>query len=320
MDKKRYLRGLSQSTAYSDAGRDTLHIPLEAVRIFEAAARHLGFSAAAEELGVTQSAVSQRMRRLETALGVALFRRLPQGLRLTEAGQSYLLDVRPALQRLRAASGRAAIQGARRLGAAERVLAIGTTSSIALLCLAPRLAGFREAFPDVVLSIKTNMALVDPAEAGLDCCLRYGAGDWPGVAVEHLAGEELFPICAPKLIPADSPLLGAADLCALPLVHDLGPVTWVEWLAEFGASPPRQGEALAVTDSALAQRAAVEGIGVALGRSRLAYWALKEGRLIRPVRDAIPSPFSYFLVRPKDRRNDPLIHRFRDWLLAEIFV
>jgi LysR family glycine cleavage system transcriptional activator len=217
---------------------------LASLRTFEAAARHLGFSAAAEELGVTQSAVSQRVKGLEASLGVALFERLPQGLRLTEAGRSFLLDVRPALQRLRAAAGRVAARGARRAGSSGRALAVGTTASVALLCLAPGLAAFREAFPGVALRIETSMELVDPASAGLDCCLRYGAGHWPGVSVELLAGEDLFPVCAPALLPPGASSVGIAALGGLPLMHDLGPVSWVEWLAAFGAPPPCWAEAL----------------------------------------------------------------------------
>ena len=319
---KRDVPRLSPSAANASGHPGSPHVPLEAVRVFEAAARHLGFSAAAAELGVTQSAVSQRVKGLEASLGVALFERLPQGLKLTEAGRSFLLDARPALQRLRAAAGRTASRGARRAGASSRgALAVGTTASVALLCLAPCLAAFRDAFPGVALRIETAMALVDPAAAGLDCCLRYGAGHWPGVASERLAGEDLFPVCAPALLPPSASPVDVAALSGLPLVHDLGPVSWVEWwLAAFGAPPPRQAEALAVTDSALAQRAAADGIGVALGRSRLAGRDLAAGRLVRPVPQSAPSPFGYFLVRPQGRGADTLVDRFRDWLLAEVFV
>jgi len=239
---------------------------------------------------------------------------------MTEAGQSFLLDVRPALQRLRAATGRAVVQGARRSATQERVLALGTTTSIALLCLAPHLTAFRNTFPGVGLRISTSMELVNPGEAGLDCCLRYGAGHWPGVAVEHLAGEELFPICAPDFLPPNAEPMRVADLSDMALLHDLAPMSWVEWLAAFGAPAPRRAETLAVTDSALAQQAALDGIGIALGRSRLACRALAEGQLIRPLPEALASPFSYFLVGPPSRDADGLINRFRDWLLAEVFV
>lgn len=320
MRHKRDLPGLGPSGANGPVHGGRPHIPLEAVRVFEAAARHLGFGAAAGELGVTQSAVSQRVKGLETSLGVALFQRLPQGLCLTEAGHSFLLDVRPALQRLGAAARRAAARGARRPGEAERSLSVGTTASVALLCLAPRLAAFREAFPGVSLRIETTMAVVDPAAAGLDCCLRYGPGQWPGVSAERLAGEDLFPVCAQALLPPGASPIDLTGLGALPLVHDLGPVSWVEWLAAFGAPPPGRAEALAVSDSALAQRAAVDGIGVALGRSRLAGRELAAGRLVRPVPQSMPSPFGYHLVRPPSRAADTLVHRFRDWLLVEVFA
>jgi LysR family glycine cleavage system transcriptional activator len=315
MEQKRSFPGVSQRLS------NTYHqpqIPLEAIRVFEAAARHLGFSAAAEELGVTQSAVSQRVKGLEATLGVSLFQRLPQGLRLTEAGQTYLLDVRPALQRLHAASGRAFARRRSQLPTAKRVLAIGTTSSIGLLCLAPHFVGFRDAFPGVTLRIETSMELVNPAEAGLDCCLRYGAGQWLGVAADCLASEDLFPICAPDLARSGAPF-GITELGTLPLIHDLGPITWVEWFAMFGVSLPQRAEELAVTDSTLAQQAAIDGMGVALGRSRLAAQELKAGRLIQPVRQSVASPFSYFLVRPMTRRTDPMLRDFEDWLRVTVF-
>jgi len=267
---------------------------------------------------VTQSAVSQRVKGLEATLGVSLFQRLPQELRLTEAGQTYLLDVRPALQRLHAASGRAFARRRSQLPTAKHVLAIGTTSSIGLLCLAPHFVGFRDAFPGVTLRIETSMELVNPAEAGLDCCLRYGAGQWLGVAADCLASEDLFPICAPDLARSGVPF-GVTELGTLPLIHDLGPITWVEWFAMFDVSLPQGAEELAVTDSALAQRAAIDGMGVALGRSRLAAQELKAGRLIQPVRESVVSPFSYFLVRPLARRTDPLLRDFEEWLRATVF-
>jgi LysR family glycine cleavage system transcriptional activator len=140
------------------------------------------------------------------------------------------------------------------------------------------------------------------------------------VAAERLAGEDLFPVWAPGFLPPGAAPIAVAGLGGFPLVHDLGPVSWVEWLAAFGAPPPGRAEALTVTDSALAQRAAMDGVGVALGRSRLADRELAAGRLVRPVSESMPSPFGYFLVRPQARGADALVGRFGEWLLAEVFA
>lgn len=294
-------------------------VPLESIRIFEAAARHLGFTAAALELNVTQSAVSQRIKALEAALGVKLFERRPNGLRLTEAGQSYLLDIRPAIQRLRAATRRAAFRGSLPSSKADRVLAIGTTQSIALLCLMPHFASFRSAFPDVSLKIETATALVDPAEAGLDCAIRYGPGKWPGVIADHLAGETLTPVCAPALLEPSRQVLELSDLAEYPLVHDLGPVSWIEWLNYFGAAQTVLPEVLNVSESSLAVQAALDGAGVALGRAQLVRRGIASGRLVAPMSYAMDSPFDYYLVSSPQRSHDPLLAEFRHWLSEEVF-
>jgi LysR family glycine cleavage system transcriptional activator len=319
MASKRNNLNQRASTANADTGGVEAGVPLEAIRVFEAAARHLGFTAAALELNVTQSAVSQRIKALEAALGVKLFERRPNGLRLTEAGQSYLLDTRPAIQRLRAATRRAAFRTSLPSSKADRVLAVGTTQSIALLCLLPHFASFRNAFPGVDLKIETTMALVDPTETGLDCSIRYGAGQWPGVIAEHLAGETLTPVCAPILLEQSRQVLDLSDLASYPLVHDLGPVSWVEWLSHFGASQLALSEVLNVSESALAVQAATDGAGVALGRSQLVRRSISAGRLVTPMPYAMESPFSYFLVHSPQRDRDPLIAEFRHWLSENVF-
>ncbi|TNE92668.1 MAG: LysR family transcriptional regulator [Rhodobacteraceae bacterium] len=308
----------SPSSANGSGGVEA-GVPLESIRIFEAAARHLGFTAAAAELNVTQSAVSQRIKALEVALGVKLFERRPNGLRLTEAGQSYLLDIRPAIQRLRAATRRAAFRSSLPSSKADRTLAVGTTQSIALLCLMPHFASFRSAFPDVSLKIETATALVDPAEAGLDCAIRYGPGQWTGVIAGHLAGETLTPICAPELLEPARQALDLSELANYPLVHDLGPISWVEWLNHFGAAQTVLPEVLNVSESSLAVQAALDGAGVALGRSQLVRQGISRGRLIAPTPYAMASPFDYYMVSSPQRSRDTLLAEFRHWLSEQVF-
>jgi LysR family glycine cleavage system transcriptional activator len=287
--------------------------PLNALRFFEAAARHLSFTVAAEELHLTQSAVSYQVKQLEAALGILLFERLPHGLVLTSAGDLYLMEVRPVLQRLRFAGDRLGRQARGR-----DVLAVSMLPAFAAKCLLPRLARFANAFPGIDLSLTAATELVDPDAAGLDCCLRYGPGGWAGVAAERLGGEDLVAVASPTLLAQGLPIATPADLRHHRLIHDKGPVTWIEWLAHAGAPEP-DGTGHFFTESTLAYQAAIDGGGVALGRSLLVADDLRAGRLASPLAASMPAPFAYFLIRPI-RRRSPLADAFRDWLMAELFT
>jgi LysR family glycine cleavage system transcriptional activator len=287
--------------------------PLNSLRFFEAAARHLSFTLAAEELHLTQSAVSYQVKQLEAALGLLLFERLPHGLVLTPAGELYLMEVRPVLQRLRFAGDRLGRQARGR-----DVLAVSMLPSFATKCLVPRLARFTAAFPGIDLSLSTATELVDPDAAGLDCCLRYGPGGWAGVAAERLGGEDLFAVASPVLLAAGRPIRTAADLLQHRLIHDKGEITWIEWLARVGGPEPDRTGPFFV-ESSLAYQAAIDGGGLALGRSILVADDLRTGRLAAPLALSMPAPYAYFLIRPA-RRRSPLADAFRDWLLAEIFA
>ncbi len=290
--------------------------PLDALPFFDAAMRRSSFAAAAAELHVTPSAVSQRIKALEQALGVTLFERLPHGLRATEAGRLYLLEVRPALGRLRAASARASVGGRQRPNGRGRRFAVDMLPALAATGFASAMRRFALHFPGVELRLSTSFDMTDPARDGFDCCVRYGPGGWPGVAVEHLADEKIFVVCAPALLTGRVPVRDLADLAGLPVVNDMMPIGWNEWRAAFGGpETPTGGPTF--SDSALAQRAAVDGLGLALGRSVLVAPDLAAGRLVRPLRQEIPSPFAYWLVRPPGR-DDMLVDLFRSWLMEEV--
>ncbi len=296
----------------------TRHVPLDALPYFDAAMRHMSFAAAAGELAVTPSAVSQRIKALEMALGVTLFERLPNGLQATQAARLYLLEIRPALGRMRAASARIASQGASRSADRKRPLSIDVLPALATVRLAPTLRRFRQCFPDVELRLTTSRDMSDPARDGFDCCIRYGPGDWPGVETILLSGEHIFPVCAPDVIRGRPPIETLSDLMQVPLIHDMMPMGWAEWLATLGGPEPTSDGPI-FSDSALAQRAAVEGLGVALGRSLLVAPDLAAGNLIRLLGHDLPSPFSYWLVRPPGR-SDELVDRFCDWLVEEVLT
>jgi LysR family transcriptional regulator, glycine cleavage system transcriptional activator len=289
--------------------RNRRNTPLDALPVFEAAVRHVSFAAAAHELNVTSSAVSQRIRALEDLLGVVLFDRLPHGLRPTEAARLYLLEIRPALERLHAASVRISAHTAQRPSGRGRRLSVDMLPALATARLVPMFTRFRERFSDVELQLTTSPVVADPNRDGFDCCIRYGPGGWAGVEAKFLAGEYIFPVAAPSFLSNNAAIKELGHLTKLPLIHDLMPLGWVEWLSQFGCQIDRPAGGLTFSDSALAQEAAVQGLGVYLGRSILTASDLLNGRLI--------SPFSYWLVRPFGK-HDALVDLFADWLVEEI--
>lgn len=294
------------------------NIPLDTLTFFDATMRQMSFSGAAQELNVSASAVSQRIKSLEQILGVSLFERLPHGLQPTEAGRLYLLEVRPALRRLHAASSRIATRGARRPAGRERRLSIDVLPALASTRMAASLRSFAERFPYVELRMSSSPALSDPERDGFDCCIRYGAGGWPGVDAQLLAEEHALPVCSPGLLREFGPVDSPAALARFPLIHDLMPVGWAEWFASVGVSDPPAG-GLMFTDSAIALSAAADGLGVVMGRSQLIAPDLAAGRLVPAWPKEQRSPFQYWLVRPRDRA-DALVDLFVEWLVGEIFI
>jgi LysR family glycine cleavage system transcriptional activator len=292
--------------------------PLDALPVFEAAMRHASFAAAASELNVTPSAVSQRIKSLEDMLGVVLFERLPHGLRPTEAARLYLLEIRPALERLHTASARISAQTARRPSGRDRRLSIDMAPALASMRFVPMFRQFRERFPDVDLQLTTSPVVADPSRDGFDCCVRYGPGGWAGVEAKQLAGEQIFPVAAPSFLSNNVAIRELTQLARLPLIHDLMPLGWVEWLSAFGVQTNRPG-GLTFSDSSLAQQAAVQGLGIHLGRSILVASEILNGRLVRIVGEELPSPFSYWLIRPSGK-HDALVDLFADWLTEEILT
>jgi LysR family transcriptional regulator, glycine cleavage system transcriptional activator len=210
-------------------------LPLDALPFFDASMRHTSFVAAADELNVTASAVSQRIKSLELSLGVVLFERLPHGLKPTEAARLFLLEVRPALNRLRVASTRIATRARRRPAGRGQKLSVDMLPALATARFGLLLGSFNEHFPDVELRLTSSPALSDPARDGFDCCVRYGPGGWHGVDAVRLAEEDVFPVCAPTFLANHSSIERDTDFARLPLIHDLMPIGWSEWLEAFAA-------------------------------------------------------------------------------------
>jgi LysR family glycine cleavage system transcriptional activator len=290
--------------------------PLNAIRAFEAAARHLSFTKAAEELFVTQAAISHQIKALEAALGLQLFRRFNRRLMLTDAGQAYLPPLREALDGIAAAT--------ERLRAAEQTgsLKVSVLPSFAAKWLLPRLSRFRERHPEIDVLVSASNALVDFAREEADIAIRYGFGRYPGLEVEFLMGDRIFPVCSPKLLETGPPLRGPADLRHHTLLHDADALadeseSWRVWLEAAGVSGVDPSRGPGFSDSSMLLQAAVDGQGVALGRSALAALDLEAGRLVQPFGPSIPSNLSYFIVTQRGAGERPKVRLFHDWLLEE---
>ncbi len=285
--------------------------PMNTLRAFEAAARHLSFTQAAEELHVTQAAVSHQIRTLEEALGVRLFRRLNRAIRLTEEGQQFVSEVRKALSHLATAMEKLAAPDA------GGPLTVSVLPSFAAKWLVPRLGRFRERHPEIDVRVSPSIQLTDFQRDDVDLGVRYGKGRYEGLHSVRLMTEDIFPVCSPALLSGARALREPADLRHHTLLHDDGYVDWAMWLLVAGVEDisPTQGPYF--TDSALVIQAAVEGQGVALARGALAAGDLAAGRLIKPFDIAIPTEYAYYVVCPKATAQHPKIAAFRDWLLDE---
>lgn len=291
--------------------------PLNALRAFEAAARHLSFTKAAAELHVTQAAISHQVKALEETLGVMLFRRLNRRLVLTDHGQSYLPVLREAFDQIDTAT--------RRLHADERAgpLRISALSSFAARWLLPRLPHFRERHPEIDVVVSVSDALIDFSTENIDIGLRYGHGNYPGLANEHLLDDEIFPVCSPKLLAGPIPLRGFEDLHRHTLLHDDGAQpqqveSWHWWKNTFDIQDLDVGRGPGYGDSSMLMQAAIAGQGVALGRLSLALDDLEAGLLARPFGPTRRSALAYYMVMPQATAGLTKQRLFRDWIHEEV--
>lgn len=288
--------------------------PLTAIRYFEAAARHLSFTKAAEELHVTHSAISHQIKALEEWLGLQLFRRMNRAIVLTEAGQAYMRPVKEAFERLGEAS--------RILKAREQTgtLTVSTMPSFAAKWLVPRLGSFREQHPDIDVRIGASERLVDFNREDVDVAIRFGNGTWPGLHSSLLLKENLFPVCSPKLLKGPIPLREPADLIHHNLLYDYDwrENVWLRWLTDAGVKVQSLRHSLSFNHSNLMLQAAADGLGVALTGGPLAGDDLAAGKLVRPFETVLRRETGFFLVAPEATVDRPKVKAFRDWILAEI--
>lgn len=294
--------------------------PLNGLRAFEAAARSLSFTKAAEELNVTPAAVSQQVKSLEEYFGVALFKRLTRALMLTNSGQLVLPVLQEGFDKLAEADH---ILRNRR---DDRILTVSVAPSFGAKWLVPRLERFRRAYPDYDIRIDATDARADFKRDNVDIAMRYGLGEYPGLVSECLLTEVAVPVCSPRLLEGEHPLRTPEDLRHHTLLHiqwkmesDAAP-NWRMWLKAAGLDDidPDRGPQFSLESMAI--QAAMDGQGVSLISSALVEEDIAAGRLIRPFPEEViqKTKFCYFLVYPEAHLQYPKVAAFRDWVQTEI--
>jgi LysR family glycine cleavage system transcriptional activator len=295
---------------------------LNALRAFEAAARHSSFASAAVELSVTPAAIGQQVRGLEAWLGIPLFARSntgPARLVPTDAARSALPDIRAGFDRLSV--------GLERLKDASThgVLTVTVSPAFAAKWLLPRIERFQSAHENLSVRIDTNLRTVDFLSEGVDIGVRYGAGEWPGLQATLLMKEEIYPVCSPALLKKGGRIKNPADLRNHTLIHDTSMASirsfpdWRIWLDAAGYQKIESNFGLQINNSAAVIQTAIDGQGIALGRSVMVADDIAAGRLIRPFgKDKYPVTFAYYVVHRSESSEVPRIAAFRTWLLDEV--
>jgi len=285
---------------------------LNGLRAFEAAARHLSFTQAASELNVTQTAISHQIRRLEEELGIRLFVRENRALSLTPEAREYLPGIRAAFNDLRLATDRLLRKDD------DNVLTISTLASLAAKWLLPRLSAFQEAHPDIDVRITTSTGLIDFRGGDVDAAIRYGRGHWPGLRAEWLMADEMFPVCSPTLLTGKRPLRCPEDLRDHVLLHNTNNGDdWRLWLTAAGLPSDISKQPGITFDLILMTvQAAIDGMGVAMGRTTYVKDDIAKTRLVVPFKIALPADAGFYLVSPEGAPDSPKLRAFRQWLIA----
>lgn len=285
--------------------------PLSAVRVFEAAARLENFTAAAQELGMTQAAVSYQVKLLEQRLGISLFQRLGRKVALTDKGQDIAAIVTRAFDQMR--------QGFAALAQDDAtVLTISCTNSFAHLWLATRIGAFQMRHPGLAVRIQAEDAVIDLARAGVDVAVRGGKGDWPGLEARLLTHNRLAPLCSPAWLARHGPVADAHALHAMPRLSP-DDMWWHEWFAAMGveADPADGPPGIALDSQVMEGRAAMAGQGVAIVNLFLWKAEVEAGLLVQAVPSYVREIASYWVVYPPHARNTPKVKAFRDWISAQ---
>lgn len=304
------------------------HLPLNALRVFESAARHLSFRQAADELNVTPAAVSQQIKSLEDLLGVKLFHRLHRGLALTDAGKAGLEPLQQGFAHLQEGMKLLRSQDSR------SSLNVWMAPSFAARWMLPRLESFISVHPKIELWINASADLIDSATSrlelteellrseGIDVAIRFGRGHYPGCRVDKLMSAEIVPLCSPVLLEReDKPLRTPADLEHHVLLHDGTPYegrpSWDTWLSDVGVDTVETQRGVHFNSLQLALAAAIDGQGVALGIKQIAADDIEAGRLVVPFQDKLEVDRAYYIISHEAAANDAAVVAFRNWALSE---
>lgn len=291
--------------------------PLNALRAFEASARQLSFTRAAEELFVTQAAISHQIKSLEEHLGIKLFMRKNRALLLTDEGQSYFLDIKDIFNSIHDATERLLARGA------KGAITVSSQASFAIQWLVPRLTAFNALHPEIDVRIKA----VDQAENSLtedvDVAIYYGRGRWPNIHADKLHTEYLIPVCSPLLLQENASngkpaLLTLDDLEHHTLLHDTSRKDWKRWFKQVGVKGVNVNHGPIFSHSAMVVQAALHGQGVALAYSVLAKPDIDSGRLVCPFNDVLVSKNAYFIVCRENQKELGKIEAFRQWMLTMV--
>ncbi len=289
-------------------------LPLNGLKAFEAAARHLSFTRAAAELHVTQAAVSHQVKTLELRLGVKLFRRLPKSLLLTDEGQALLPDLHDAFERMARALARVSS------GRGAATLSVTTLTTFALTWLVSRLPRFQAAHPDIEVRLATTARMVDFVREDVDVAIRYGDGRWPGLVVTKLFDDELTPLCGRT---HRDRLRRPEDLRHVPLIDasSVEPASvgdWPTWLAAAGIPDLPLNLGAHFNSTKIAVQAAIDGLGVAIGSPYLFNEDIVAGRLFQPFPLTVGHGKAYWLVHQESAGERRKVKAFRDWILSEM--
>ncbi len=290
--------------------------PFAAMRAFEAAARFSNFKLAAAELDVSPSAISHQVKALESHLGVRLFNRGDRGMRLTETGQNYLIGLRKGFDQLEAAT----------LQVVERnmhgVISLLLYPTFAARWLIPRLSSFERAYPGIEVRLISTERPVELSSADVDLAIRHGTGNWPRQRRDFLLSEDLFPVCSPSYLET-WPIFDPAQLGRHRLIHCRSrPDEWEQWLVAADVDPDEHlihglSHGLGLDSRMLSLQAALDGLGIAIGRRPLVDDDLAAGRLVAPFETCLTTGDSYYLVCPEHTARLPKVVAFRGWLLEQ---
>ncbi len=291
-------------------------LPLQALRAFVEVGQRGSIKAAAEALHVTSGAVSQQIRLLEERVGMPLFTRERQGLRLTEAGAMVHPALLGAFAQIASASQALEDMGGR------QTLTVSTVATFAAAWLVPRLGRFNQRHPHIEVRVEATSALVDLRRDRVDVALRHGLGDYPGLQVTRLMAPVLVPVASPALMAGQPPIAAPADCLRYPLLHDTDRADWPLWLAAHGAQDGSADAARALRGSAfeddfLLIRAAEAGQGLALVPQLYAQEEIAAGRLVQVLDLPWPARFAYYLVARRDAATRPAVQAFMAWISEE---